>query len=387
MTLQSLRKNAAALLLILLLVVTTVLATFWQLRQESDRPALATFSTDPQGGRALMLWAQALGYQTTADTLSVFAPPNDARLAFILEPQLPGISEAEWEPLEEWVERGGTLVLVGQGFGTALSLQPHNFNIQFRDETEDGVVQVRGNLFEKAPHRLQNARPRAYLESERSDFETLLTIDGDPLVVMLAQGQGKMIFGSIPYPLSNLGLKEPGNAEFVLGMLQIAGEGGAIWFDEWHHGLRTSASTAPSGLGQWMIRSRPGQAILYAGLVLFLWLGLSGRRLGPSLPLPARQQRRAPAEHALALANLSRRAGHQQAVREHYRRSLKQALGERYGLSLALPDQEFVQRLAIFRPHLNVEELDALLAALRRDDLSESQMLRLAQETTTWINR
>lgn len=384
---RSLRQNASALLLLFLLVGVTSVASYWQLRQESNHPALATFSAQRDGARGLLLWAQALGYETLLETPGVFSPPPEATMALIMEPQIPGISEEEWRPLDAWIKDGGTLLLAGEGFGTALALQHHDFNLQYRQESEDDVVQIADNTFMLARDPLANMQPRAFLESERADYDTLLTIDGHPVVVRLKQGQGQMIFSALPYPLSNRGLKEPGNATFVLSILAQTEEDGAIWFDEWHHGLRTSTSGPPSGLGQWLARSHPGQAILYTAVVLFLWLALSGTRLGPPIVFAKSEQRRAPAEHAAALANLSRRAGHQEAICHHYRHELKRTLGSRYGLSAALPDDEFTHRLASNRPDLDEAHLSALLAALRRPKISESQMLHLAQQVTTWINQ
>ena len=206
-------------------------------------------------------------------------------------------------------------------------------------------------------------------------------------MVTVAHGSGQMIFSTLSYPLSNRGLKEKENGPFVLSILSLIDDGGTIWFDEWHHGVRASASGPPSGLGQWLVRSRPGQAILYSATVLFVWLWLSGTRLGPPITQRQSEQRRAPVEHAQALANLSRRAGHGQAIRNHYRSSLKMALGERSGVSPALPDDDFLKRLASRQPDLETQRLNRLLTTLGQNEVSESEMIELARQVAAWINR
>jgi hypothetical protein len=381
-----LRQDQPALLLLLLLVALTSIATFWQLRQEVDRPALATFSSEPDGARALLLWAEALGHNVETDSVLGFGPPQDAGLAIILEPQLPGISGPEWQALDEWVEHGGILVLAGEGLGTALSIQHYRFDLSYRDNL--GAARLASaSDFKLTPSDLTNLQARATLQTERTDYAPLLLAGGEPLVVSLAQGRGLVILSTLPYPLSNLGLKDAGNPALSLALLAYAGDSATIWFDEWHHGVRSLAESAPSGLGQWLRRSRPGQAVLYAAAVCFVWLLLTGTRFGRPLVVAANKRRRMPAEHAIALAKLSRRAGHNEAVRDRYRRDLKNHLGRRYGITSVLRDEEFLRHIVAARPDLDEMKLKSLLEALRRDDTGDQEMLKLGQEVSEWTTK
>ena len=381
----ALSKNGPAMLLIILLVAVTSIATFWQLRDEAQQPPLASFSTAPDGGRALFYWAQALGYETVEETPSVFSLPENSRLALVLEPQLPGISEDEWQVLDEWVERGGTLLLAGEGFGAALSMQHFAFEIAYRQQLDGEAAFNSANLISPTTQTPRNLQPRAVLQSDRHDYATLLAINGEPLVAALSHGQGVVILSSLAYPFSNRGLKDAGNPQLVLNLLAQAGEARSIWFDEWHHGLRTEPAGVLAGPGTWLRSSPPGQAMLYTAAVVFLALVLSGKRFGRPISVKGTQQRRAPAEHAVAIANLSRRAGHRRAIRAYYRRELKQQLGRRYRLSAALPDEEYIRCLKLLRSDLDETRLRALLAALNQEKISENQLLKLAQEVTEWI--
>lgn len=379
------RENSSALLLLLVLVAVTSVATYWQLRQETDYPTLATFSSEPHGARALLLWSESLNYDTVVETPRAFAPPEDATLSLILEPQVPGISDTEWQVLEEWVQAGGTLLLAGDGIGTALSMRHLDFDLLFDPGLGDEAVKASDRVLAGIPETLPNALPRAALQSERTDHTVLLTAASEPVAVALQEGQGLIILSTLWYPLSNKGLKEARNPELALSILALASPPATIWFDEWHHGVRPSDTGSAVGLGQWLRTAPAGQSVLYTFGIVFVWLLISGRRFGRPIPVQSSKPRRAPAEHARALANLSRRAGHKDTVREYYRHRLKTELGYRYGLSAAVPDEAYLQRLQSARPNLDSDRLRALLEELSRRELTDAQLLKLSQEVNEWI--
>jgi hypothetical protein len=107
---------------------------------------------------------------------------------------------------------------------------------------------------------------------------------------------------------------------------------------------------------------------------------VGGRRFGKPVPLPEHIARRTTAEYIHALANLKRGAGRRQAVLAHYKDRLKRHLGHVYGVDPSLPDRPFVLELSAYRPELDKESLSRLLADLSRRDVSERDMVRLAEE-------
>lgn len=383
---QRLRQNSAVIVIMAVLIAITSVAAFLQLQQESVYPPLASASSQPDGARALRLWLEALDFAVTDESTAAFEPPAGAELTFILEPALPGLSEEEWQSLQAWIESGGVLVLAGEGFGAALSMQQVGFDIAYREGASGGVTVAGEANFSLAPEALSNLRPRAVLSSEESQHRPLLELDGELLAASLQMGDGLVVVSTLIYPFTNQGLKEAGNGDFILGLLRYTGYPHSIWFDEWHHGFRGVASSV-EGLESWIRDSRPGQAILYLIAVLFLWLLINGQRFGSVVPLKRRQQRRATAEHAQALASLSRQAGHRQVVGAHFRRELKNALGKRYGLTAATPDPEFVQQIRAVHPDLDEKELGRLLHSLKNERLGNEEMLKLAQEASEWIQR
>jgi hypothetical protein len=367
--------------LLLLLLAVTVLAALAEGREEAAMPDLASFSNGPSGARALRLWLDEEGYSTDDSSEAVFALPGEATLALILEPQLPGITEDEWPALDAWVEAGGTLVLLGEGFGAALSLGHYEVEISYTSPQAEPSFAA--PLLASPPFVPSALRPRATLQTARADAVTLLAAGEEALLVAFTQGNGLVILGTVTYPLTNAGLKDGDNPSFALNLATLAGDDGLIWFDEWHHGRRGEAALV--GPDQWLRQTPAGRALLYSAAVIFLGIVLAGRRFGRPVPLVRPGRRRAPLEHIIALANLSRRAGHRQAVLEQYHSELKRQLGRRYRISPALPDEEYVAQMARFRPDLDTAAFGRLLGRLRSPGVSEGEMVTLARQAAEWL--
>jgi hypothetical protein len=377
------RDTLLAAGLLLLLLAVTVLAALAESRQEAALPDLASFSHGPTGARALRLWLEEEGCQTDDSSEAIFAVPVEATVALILEPQLPGITDDEWLVLDDWVAAGGTLVLLGEGFGAALSFGHYEVAISYTTPQVEPVFAA--PLLASPPFVPAALRPRATLQTERAGAVSLLAAGEEPLLLAFTEGDGLVILGTVTYPLTNAGLKEGDNPAFALNLATLAGDEGLIWFDEWHHGRRGQAALA--GPDQWLRQTPAGRALLYSAAVIFLGIVLAGRRFGRPVPLERPGRRRAPLEHIIALANLSRRAGHRQAVLEQYYTDLKRQLGRRCRISPALPDEEYVAQLARFRPDLETEALGRLLARLRSPDVSEGEMVALARQAAAWLKR
>lgn len=375
--------------LILLLLAVSTVGTYWATRSEAEYPALATFSSAPDGAQALWLWLESLGYRPDSSVPGTFAVPADASVAFILEPEVPGVSGEEWQILDEWVQAGGTLVLAGEGFGTAFSAAHLDFEIAYLEDEPPPVTMRTPLLHSPPPSGLDTLRPRATLHSERDDFATLLAAgsgtESEPVLVAIPRGEGLIYLSTLTYPFTNRGLKEGGNGLLALNFISLASPSETLWFDEWHHGRRNAGEQAVTGPGQWLRSSPSGNSLLYAAGVIFLALLLAGRRFGRPVPLPDEKQRRSPAEHVTAVADLSRRAGHRRAVADYYRQEMKRALGRRLRIPASLDDEEFLDLLATYRPDLDRGQLSQLLAQLRSPQLSERQLLDLAQDVTKWI--
>lgn len=373
--------------LVALLLVVTAAAAVQEARAEirESAPALSSLSTRPAGAAALRAWLDELGY-TVSDHVGLgFDVPAGTRLVWLLEPST-RIEVDEWKVLDRWVEEGGTLVLAGDGLGTAFALRHWDLDLHYLGQPiVDLPLQ---SPLPSAPPVAgpTTARAAACLQNSRDDFVVHLAVGACPVLVAFPQGAGWVVLSSAPNLFSNAGLKEAGNGELVLNVVGTAGRPGLVWFDEWHHGVR-AAAPAIAGPEEWLRYTRPGNALLIGAGVVFLALVLQGRRFGRPVPLPQHTARRAPLEYVGAIANLTRRAGHRTAVLRRYHLWLKRDLGKRYRLGPTMPDDEYVERLAAYNPDLDAAALRSLLARLSRGRASEGEAVQWAAEAAAWMEK
>lgn len=379
------RDSWLAIGLVVVLAAVTVAAALQQTR-EMEPPPLASFSSAPNGARALFLWLGELGYIVSGDALEVFDIPEDVKLLFILEPTV-SLTTPDWQVLDEWVEDGGTLVVAGQDFAAGLAASHYEFTLAYQAIPTTLTAQT--PLLASPPLTATvHAQARAVFTTERSDFIPLLADEARAVMVAFEKGEGRVILSAAPFPFSNAGLKETGNPAIVLNLLSGLDQSDLVWFDEWHHGLRnTRVSATIAGPEDWLRSTPAGRSLLFVAVVIFVGLLLRGQLFGRPVPLPQDVSRRAPLEYITALANLSRRAGLRGVVLRQYHHWLKRGLGHRYRLNPTLPDDEYVKQLAAFNPNLDAAALRSLLARLTpsRRTVTEGEMIQLAAEAADWL--
>ncbi len=369
--------------LFLLLAVITATTAAWQARREAEPPPLANFSSAPDGGRALRLWLEELDYVVTDEAAGRFEIPRQANLALILEPSYP-ILPGEWAAIDDWVEKGGILVLAGDGWPLGAAVRHYDFDLLYLGR-ESPALKAQNPLLASPPLSSPAAsRARAFFVTNRNDFLIHVAAGASPVLLSFQQGAGQVILSTTSFPFSNAGLKDGGNSALVLNVVSAAKRSGWVWFDEWHHGVRSGYGELV-GPGNWLRRTPAGRSLLFAAAVIFLGLVLQGRRFGRPIPLPHTRARRAPLEYVTAMANLARRAGHRSAVLAQYYQQLKRELGRRYRLDPALPDEAYVAQLALFNPSLDFEALRDLLTRLRQKQVSEHEMVQLAAKVAAWL--
>ena len=227
----------------------------------------------------------------------------------------------------------------------------------------------------------QNERT-IYFSTSRTDAVTLVSQNGRSQIITFPFGNGRVILSSLSSPFTNAGLQQPGNPELVRNL--FSGQSGTIYFSDWHHGVRPSRNDAITN-SNWLQQTPYGQAILFSAVTLFLFLLLRGQNFGRPVPLPQDLSRRGPLEYITAIANLSRRAGHRTAVLQDTHDRLKRRLGQRYRLSPALPDDQFVTQLKTYLPSLDEAALLHLLNRLSAQTVSEAELVQLSKEATEWM--
>ncbi len=369
-----------ALLLFLLLTVFTAVSVVQQAQASLQDPPLASYSTQPQGSRALWLYLESQQVKLTDSVGTAFGVPSGIDLALVLEPTV-AFTPGEWELLHSWVEEGGTLLLAGTGSVTIELAEQLDVKFGLAPSSEAAVTN-QTPLLQAPPLGSLSAESSYFLRPERDDFVTLLANrTGYPTAIAFAEGNGRVILTTVTEPFSNEGLQTVGNPELVLNLLNAAPDGRGIWFNEWHHGIRPEVEGALTS-SNWLQRTPVGRALLLVLAIIFIGLVLRGRHFGRPVPLRKDVVRRAPLEYITGIANLSRRAGHRTAVLQHYHDRLKRDLGARYRLNPSLPDEEFINQLASYQPNLDTDALRQTLRRLSQTNVSESEMVQIVREAT-----
>ncbi len=219
----------------------------------------------------------------------------------------------------------------------------------------------------------------ARVRRKRPDALALFGDAAGPLALEVPVGRGRLVVVADGKLFSNENLPRSENAVFLADLLaRYAPPGGAVLFDEYHHG-----DVAEAGGSVWEALGRPLQLTLtQLGLAaVFLAVLLSGR-FGPPVPL-VRARVRTSGEYVASLASLYRRAeASGTALETLYRQFLRDVCGR-----LALPPDVNLERLAAVaarRGQIDPERLRRLLATceLRLDQgkVSEAELLDLTRQ-------
>ena len=105
-------RTTGRIQLFLALGLLVVLVAFILLQGEEQAPTpFDPASTAPTGLHALWLWLEAMGYTVERNDGTTFVIPPESALLFVY-PNQQIYSEDEAEQVRQWVNDGGTLVLV-----------------------------------------------------------------------------------------------------------------------------------------------------------------------------------------------------------------------------------------------------------------------------------
>ncbi len=268
----------------------------------SSRPGLSsTYSSGPDGCKAVYLVLRQLGYSVTRWERSPLELKDAGGSTLMLVNPSAFPNSEERAALRRFIADGGRLIATGS---FSAYLLPHEQLISSA---------LRPDLWHRYPALEPSAASRTApaitmnAESRWSKNSQVVALYGDALgavAVRYRYGKGEVFWLAGPTPMTNAGLREPGNFEFLLSMLDEK-PNSRILFDEYFHGYRQSlaASVAHSQI-KWLF----AQLALLAAAVLFTF----SRRSGPVRPRPL-ESRLSPLEFVTTLAGLYRRV-HASAV-------------------------------------------------------------------------
>lgn len=350
----------------LLFVATLGLSALTSRTDETGLSRTASVRDEGPGGAAVLRrWLDGLGVRTGVLSGERFAPDIDReRVVLVLgasEPLAPGDVSA----LRAFAREGGTVVVATEA-GVAEALLLDALGVRLTGFAQLGEHEVLGaHAAAASAARVSIDRGREMDAGPRG--LALARTARAPIAAVVPEGSGAFyVVGSLaPFLSGQIG--EAANGRFVLSLLDAAVRSGAtVAFDEYHHG----AHPAPDVLAL-LERTWPGRALLLAGAVVFAFAVLTGRRLGPPLPLDHRPPRSS-LEHVRAFAGLVRRSGHGVVARERLRRDLRAGLARAVGMDPRAPADRVFAALAHASPERAAEarEIDALLSRpLREADL------------------
>lgn len=325
-----------------LVVLLAVLALVARSNESSgvEGPSLSMHVTVEDGGRALYIWLAELGYDVQPLEYRTFQLNDDIDAFFILAPSF-DLTEDESTRVLDWVEQGGTLLIVAE--------EPN----QLLDDLDLGLS-YQGGLLDEALA-LQPVFDAPSLETAGVDTQTSFKLPnaawvpllgsaesaGEPVAATAGYGRGRIHVLSSEYLLSNAGIGTDDNASYVQHVLAGVPSGGTVVFDEYHHGL-----TERGTLTQRLVREPWGWAVLWTVAFTFIWLAFSGKRFGKALPPPPSWARRSSGEYVTTLGTLLRRGKHERWLRQNYAAQVKRAIGSRYRIRADQPAREFAAALS-----------------------------------------
>jgi hypothetical protein len=157
----------------------------------------------------------------------------------------------------------------------------------------------------------------------------------------VAVGSGQLIAMTDPLVLCNSYLRLADNGRFAADLIALTPNGGAVLFDEFHHGqIAGNAPTATAwALTPW------GAALVLAVLIIVAGLALRGRGFGPPIPL-GRAADRSSAEYATAVGSLLHRTGARRVTLETLLSATRRTVAERVGLGSTTPSGQVLETIA-----------------------------------------
>ncbi|MEW6352416.1 MAG: DUF4350 domain-containing protein [Thermodesulfobacteriota bacterium] len=365
------------------LVVVTVLSLWLGGSGKVDRSRLpSTFSTGPEGCKAVYLALQELGLEVSRFRRAYQWLGKHRGTLIAVDPGKMVVRARELSKLKEWIRKGNHLIFFE---GTAPLRMPWE-----RDDKEATEERSKGDRVRKRSNfarefgltRMNSSVPGrrtvpvvvdgvegvgeisaskdVHWKEPKPPWKTLVADESGPLVVARKLGAGKVIAFADLTMITNKYVKEDHNLRFLLAMLYAEGRPKEILFDEYHHGHVMAGS-----LWQYIGASVFLWVLLQCGVgcVLFLYsrrAGLAGRfrSLSPATG-------RSSLEQVASMAHIfeSCRAG-SEALNAILRRTLA-GISRRRGVPLkSLEDGTFAKKGP--RASGELQEVSRLVAECRK---------------------
>ncbi len=311
----------AAGLVFILLIITALLFSSNQ-QAQSENPS--TYSSASGGAKAAYLLLTSGGYKVQRWEQPLSALPRAKGQILVLAEPDEAPTREERERLTNFVSEGGHVIATGLFAGTFL---PENDSVP--DPLSGMTWKTASSV---SPSRITRSAPQIVLAPRAywQPFSAAYPLYGDAshaFVVKYPYGRGEVLWWASATPLTNAGLKEPGNLEFFLACLgnESGGQANEILWDEYIHGYRqTLAASVAHSAVKWLV--------LQLALLGLAVVATFSRRSGP-LSSPVNDLRLSPMEFVETLGGLYQRADAASTVVDVCYRRFRYWLTRRLGVA------------------------------------------------------
>jgi len=367
------RKLLLGSAVVFILLITGAVIFGGDAGQRQEAPS--SYSTASGGAKAAYLLMLRSGYNVQRWEKPLVDLPKTATV--ILADPLEAPTREERDSLKSFLSDGGRIIATGMFSGTFL---PEN------DSVPDMLL---GMTWKKAsavsPSAITRAAPEIAIapQARWPSYSAAYSLygDGDEIVVVkYPYGRGEVLWWAAATPLTNAGLKEPGNLEFLLA--NVGDTKAPILWDEYVHGYRED-------LGSSVAHSPVKWLLLQMALLGLAVVATFSRRSGP-LSAPVTDVRLSPLEFVQTLGGLYENAGTASVAVDICYQRFRYWLTRRLGVAnnISINDLESAVRDR-FAP-----KDDRFGAILRRCEsaksdpyLGEAEALQLVQELDEYASR
>ena len=329
----------------------------------------------PGGATALRRYLEAMGAFTSVLQGDSFDPGGAKVMLLLGASEL--VTDADTARIQAFVRGGGTAI-VATDVGLLERSLLSAFNVRVAGIARPGGLTLTGGAFVDPPA-TQMQIDRGVALGASGDADVLATDGQAPVIVSVNQGTGLFIVVGSLWPFLGSGIAQAENGRAILTLAHAALSNGTIAFDEYHHGAHPSADVLVLVEQTW-----PGRALVFVAALTLLYLLLSGRRLGPPLPLEVRPARSS-LEYIRGFAGLVRRSGHGEIARRRLRADLQHGLARGLGLDPATPFDRVLATIGA-QDRTRAAEARAIDDALGRT-LRDEQLLRTVAEIEKLIGQ
>lgn len=293
----------------------------------------SSYSTSSGGAKAAYLVLSQAGYKLVRWEKRLDDLPLAGGKTLILAEPYEAPTHEERERLKAFLSAGGHVIATGMFAGTFL---PENDSLP---EPFGGITSTKATAV--SPSEITRAAPEIVLapQAQWESFSAAypLYADGEHTrVVKYPYGRGQVLWWASATPLTNAGLKEPGNLEFLLACL--GNKKDEILWDEYIHGYRET-------LGSSIAHSSVKWLVLQLALLALAVLVTFSRRSGPVCK-PVSDIRLSPIEFVQTLGGLYEHAGTASVAVDICYQRFRYWLTRRLGVAsnISVDDLEFAVR-------------------------------------------